>query len=322
MSLVGESGLNVNEDAYFLNNLLTMAQLTGILAGKNIKSTKDIHKKSFDIFENNKQKGERVEIKGMGCDSVEQFEKAIITAHHAGIAIQLCNRYIPGVIQFAEVPDTAKEFEQMLVNTNSLTKSFESDKERDIVYEWIKLKRKVVDAIGQHNESFVDSEFAGFVLDKNGNYIDTSEHIDVVRNKKLIDQEKLQSTKFQDEIHLSIQDLYTAQQSKFVNALVNTNNIFLKPPQANENSPVNAKAVLDTLKKENYNGIVDGDAKQSIFENRGELRDGYYYIQGASEEMISHKSQILLNHFNNAMEELLKEVSQNKVRNRNNVITA
>ena len=322
LSLVGESGLNVNEDAYFLNNLLTMAQLTGILAGKNIKSTKDIHKKSFDIFENNKQKGERVEIKGMGCDSVEQFEKAIITAHHAGIAIQLCNRYIPGVIQFAEVPDTAKEFEQMLVNTNSLTKSFESDKERDIVYEWIKLKRKVVDAIGQHNESFVDSEFAGFVLDKNGNYIDTSEHIDVVRNKKLIDQEKLQSTKFQDEIHLSIQDLYTAQQSKFVNALVNTNNIFLKPPQANENSPVNAKAVLDTLKKENYNGIVDGDAKQSIFENRGELRDGYYYIQGASEEMISHKSQILLNHFNNAMEELLKEVSQNKVRNRNNVITA
>lgn len=322
LSLVGESGLYVNEDAYFLNNLLTMAQLTGVLAGKNIKSTKDIHRKSFDIFENNDQKGERVEIKGMGCDSVEQFEKAIITSHHAGIAIQLCNKYIPGIIQFAEVPDTTKEFEQMLVNTNLLTKSFESDKERDIVYEWIKLKREIVDAIGQHNESFVDSEFSGFLLDKSGNYIDTGEHIDIVRNKKLIDQEKLKSAEFQDEIHLSIEDLYTHQRSRFVNALINTNNIFLKPPQADENSPVNAKAVLDTLKRENYNDILDGDSKQSIFENKGELRDGYYYIQGASEEMISHKSQILLNHFNNTMEKLLKEVSQNKIRNRSNAIIA
>ncbi|MES2930659.1 MAG: hypothetical protein V4665_02665 [Patescibacteria group bacterium] len=322
LSLVGESGLAVNEDAYFLNNLLTMTQLTGILAGKNIHWTKDIHKKSFDIFENNKQKGERVEIKGMGCDSIEQFEKAIITAHHAGIAIQLCNKYLREIIQFPEVPATAEDFEQMLVNTNLLTKSFESDNERDIVYEWIRLKGKIVDAIGQHNDSFVDSEFSGFVLDKNGNYIDTSEHIDVVRNKKLIDQEKLQSLEFQDQIHLSIQDLYISQQIKFVNALINTNNIFLKPPQANENSPVNAKAVLDTLKRENYNGIVSGDSKQSIFENKGELRDGYYYIQGASEEMISHKSQILLNRFNNAMEKLLKGASRNKIRNRTSILNA
>lgn len=306
LSLVGDSGLAVDQNMYFLNNMLTMSQLTGVTAGKEINKTKGIHSKSFEHFTYGSQKGDRCEIKGMATDSVEQFEKAIITAHHAGIAIQLCNKYIPEMIPLVRIPDTSEEFGQMLSYTGSLAKSFESDQERDIVYEWVKLKKSTVNAVEQHNQSFVDSEFNGFVIDKEGNYIDTSEHIDVMRNKKLLNEGTLLSEEFKNRIYINAEDLSFSQEPQFVNALTNINNIFLKPPQGGDNSPVNAKSALDTVKKEGYSGILDGKRQESIFENGGEFRDGYYYIQGASEEMIIHKSQILLNHFNKNMETLLK----------------
>jgi hypothetical protein len=69
---------------------------------------------------------------------------------------------------------------------------------------------------------------------------------------------------------------------------------------------VNAKAALDTMKLPEYAGIIDGTAQKSMFDT-GELRDGYYYVQGASEEMITHKAQILLNVFNKNMQKLLEK---------------
>ncbi len=322
LSLGGEEGLVLDENASFLNNLMTMTQLTGVMAGKEVRSTKQIHTKQLEMFEGEEQKGARVEMKGMACDSVEQFEKAILTAHHAGIAIQLCNKYMPGTVHLGDVPDSSEKFEEMLKSTGTLAMQFESEKERDIVYEWNKLKKSIAEAIGQHNKSFVDSEFNGFTFDKDENYIDTGEHIDVMRNRKLVDEDVLKSQEFQDGIHLNIQDMYEQQNPNFVNALVRTNDIFLKGPQGGENSSINAKSVLDTQKAENYGGILDGDARQSIFDNGGELRNGYYYIQGASEEMISHKSQILLNHFNNQMEKLLQTSSESKRVEEANFVTA
>ncbi len=320
LSLVGDTGLEVNKNMYFLNNVLTMAQLTGITAGKEIKKVKDIHKKSFEHFSDTDQRGVRCEMKGMATDSIEQFEKTIITGHHAGIAIQLSNKYVGETIQFADIGKNPEAFEQMLVDTNSLITPFHTDQERDIVYAWAKLNREIADAVGRHNESFIDSEFNGYAFDVEGNYIDTGEHIDIVRNKKLVDQTILESQEFKDKIHINVEDLYVSQESRFVNALTNTNNIFLKPPQAEDNSPVNAKAVLDTVKQEGYSGIVDRKAQASIFEYNGELREGYYYTQGASEEMIIHKAQILLNHFNKSVEQSLLVKGVERVVDQNNLV--
>lgn len=307
LSLVGDRGLYVNENMFFLNNIMTMAQLTGITAGKEITATKNIHSKSFENFSDTQQTGERCEIKGMGTDSVEQFEKAIITSHHAGIAIQLCDKYLGReTIQFMEVPSSPEAFEMMLTNTNSLLTPFETNQELEIVYQWTKLKKEISTAIGQHNSSFVDSEFNGFILDTEGNYTDTGEHIDIMRNKKLLDSATLNSEEFRKKIHLNINDMYQSQKSEFVNALTITNNVFLKPPPPSDESAINAKAVLDTVKQEGYGELLSGSSRDSIFEHEGQFRDGYYYVQGASEEMIIHKAQILLIHFNIEMNTLLK----------------
>ncbi|MBP6974936.1 MAG: hypothetical protein KBB54_03280 [Candidatus Pacebacteria bacterium] len=324
LSIVGDSGLKVNGDMFFLNNVMTMAQLTGITAGKEISQTKHIVAKDFENFSNNEQKGDRCEIKGMSTDSIEQFEKAVITSHHAGIAIQLCNKYLKDVweYQFGTFTSNADDFEKFLLEKNHLLTPFQSDQERDIVFSWLKLKNSVCEAININNEYFVDSEFNGYILKENGDYVDTSEHIDIVRNKKLIDVNTLSSKEFKDEIYIEKYDLFRNQQNMFVNTLTNINNIFLKPPKDGDNSPINATSVLNTMKKENYGEIMDGKAQESTFDNGGEFRDGYYYIQGASEEMIIHKSQILLNHFNRNMDKLLQTKGVPRVVEQEELMTA
>jgi hypothetical protein len=317
LSLVGDNGLHVNENMHFLNNLLTMTQLTGVTAGKEIKNTKNIHSKSFENFTDYFQSGERCEIKGMATDSVEQFEKAIMTSHYAGIAIQLCDKYLGReTVLFSETGNNPQAFEKMLLATGSLLQPFVSDQERDIVYAWTKLKRNIMDAVGRHNNSFIDSEFHGYILTPEGEYIDTAEHIDVVRNKKLVEGRDIESDEFKQSIMISNDVLFSSQSSDFVNALTAVNSIFLKPPQGHENSPVNAKSVLDTKKYPGYGGVMENRVEDSIFDTQKELGDGYYYVQGASEEMIIHKSQIILNEFYNHMQELLQSKGRDRERDR------
>jgi len=321
LSLGGDTGLQVDGDMFFLHNTMTMSQLTGINAGKEVRLAKGIHEKGLHDFSNVKQGGIRCEIKGMATDSVEQFEKSIITAHHAGIAIQLSNKYLPGVMQLGQVPSSAKDFEKMLKDTGSLSMDFESDQDRDIVYEWFKLKRSTIDAVGEHNKSFVDSEFNGSFVNKDGEYIDHTDNIDVAQNRKRIEETELNSEEFKDKLKINIIDLFESQKLQFVNTLAKINDVFLKPPAGDFNSPVNAGAVLNTMKKENYGGIVDGKPQESIFERGGEFRDGYYYVQGASEEMITHKTQILLNHFNKNMEKLLQNKGVKRNVNQEELVT-
>lgn len=319
LSLVGDAGLSPDENMFFLHNILTMTQLAGAVAGNEIHSTKGVHSKSFERFSNIPQLGQRCELKGMACDTVEQFEKAVVTAHHAGIAIQLSNKYIPDIKMATAIGSSPEEFEHIAEMTGILQAPFKSDQERDILFAWMKLKNDTIDAIEQHNDSFVDTEFNGFLLDNEGNYTDTGEHIDIMRNKGLVDPDILRSPQFKESLKISGIDLFSQQTPEFVNALINTNNIFLKPPQGEENSSINVRAMLDVVKEENYGDIQDGKPTESIFEKGGQFREGYYVVQGASEEMITHKSQIALNHFNNQIELLLqkpgvrREISQDSL---------
>jgi hypothetical protein len=320
LSLVGDNGMKVSNDMYFLNNVLTMTQLTGALAGRKIRSRKSIVAKSFEEFSSTQQKGVRCEMKGMGCDTIEQFEKAIIFSHHAGIAMQLAEQYLPNTMTTA-TGNTSEEFERIALMTGTLQVPFANDQERDIVFQWMKLKNDMVAAVGQHNESFVDSEFNGFVLDAEGNYIDTGEHIDIVRNKKLVDQDIIKTERFKEMVRISPDSLF-ANSTEMVNSLIFVNNLFLKPPQGVENSAINARAMLEVVKQKGYGDISDGKPTESIFERGGELRNGYYVIQGASEEMISHKSQIILQDFNESMEKLLQQPGVPRVEEENILATA
>jgi hypothetical protein len=311
LNIGGESGLAVDQNAHFLSNVMTMAQLNGAIAGKDVTSVKGIYEKRLDdVFDGKHQGGVRVEMKGGGCDTVEQFERAILTSHYAGVAIQLCDRYIasdPTDDALLEISDDPETFEQMLEASGGLLTPFRNIRERDMVHSWILLKRDMVLAVDQHNESFFESEFDGSFVNPKGEYIETADQIDVIRNQRLVSEEDRVSEAFKKRLHIEPTRLFGSSTPAFENAIVRTNNIFLKGPNGKENSSVNAGSMLMTMKRVGSRDLVEGRPQDSIFDSPdGTLRDGYYSVQGASEEMITHKSQILLGRFNTAMERLLR----------------
>ncbi len=287
ISLGGESGLSVSDDMLFLSNIMTLSSVSGINAGNEINNVKSVHSKNLEQFEGVLPIGARVEFKGMSCDSFEQFERAVITTHHAAIASQVAKKYYP---------DGPTEQEQAIMDA------------------WSTLKNDTAQAVRDHNESFGSSEFSGGFLNEKGEYIDTGESIDIPRNRKLIGDVDVQSEEFKEEYRIPINILSDQQTPQFVNALTRINNIFLKKPivvedskSKNNSTGVNARSVLDAMKREGYEVVDDNSTpQQTIFDRGGKTRDGYYYFQGASEEMISHKSQILLSRFNKQMELLLR----------------
>ena len=284
ISIVGENGLDVNQETYFLNNLLSGAQLTGILSGKEINDTKDVHKKDFNIFDNSKQKGYRVEFKGMGMDGKEQFEKSILYMHNAGIAIQIYEKY-----------------------KNNL-KEIKTEKEKKIFLEWEKLKMDTEKAILNHNNFFYSSEFEGFYFNEKEEYIETE--VDTKRNLNLLEEQKISKENLEEKSKINLDCLYKKQNPNFVNALIYSNNVFLKGYLNNQADNSNAIATLSNMKSKKDKSIMEGDYTQSIFDT-GEMRDGYYNFQGASENFISHKLQILLSNFNHQMEKIFESTDKN-----------
>jgi hypothetical protein len=325
LSLVGDSGLSVDENMHFLNNIMTMTQISGITAGKEVLSTKNIHVKSFENIPNHNQKGVRCEIKGMATDSIEQFEKAIITAHHSGIAIQLFNKYLDKTFIPPDLPDSSEDFEKALTSSGILLKPFESDQERDIVYEWAKLKKETMEAVDQHNDSFADSEFNGYIFDKKGEFKETLNDKDRSLNLKHLEDSKITQEELINKIKITKDDFFGNQTERFVNQLTRLNNFFLfKSIYPDKGQYIAIKQptgeIVEILNLSNihtmWNMRTEGDVLMensyknpqniSIFDNGGTIRDGYYSVQGASEEMIIHKSQILLNRFNKNIEKLLE----------------
>lgn len=309
LNIGGESGLWVDKDMRFMMNMMTMTQLNRIVAGNEVRRSSQMFSNTLDAFEGNEQKGARVELKGAGCDTVEQFERAVITTHYAGIATQLCNRYIPDFPfdSLSKIPNDPGAFERMMEMDGRSQTLFLDMQERDIVHAWMILKRDMVAAVEQHNQSFFESEFDGSFINARGEYIDIGEQIDVMRNRRLLSEEERRSVTLDKLLHINPEWLFQEPKPEFENALTRTNNIFLKSPQHKLMSSVNAGSALMTMKCEGSRDIVEGRPQESMFDRSdGKLRDGYYYIQGASEEMITHKSQILLNRFNKAMEILLR----------------
>lgn len=323
LNLGGEGGLAADSSACFLHNAMTMASLTGINAGREVLRAKYPVSNSLDKYFA-QTRGERVEIKGMATDSFEQFERSILTSYHAGIAIQLFNKYT-GYSKYTrqselfnnefidQLPDYEEELDGFLKERKMLAEPFSSNQERQILFEWLQLEKQITNALREHNESFGDSEFNGYVVLPDGEFVDTAEHIDIARNKKLLGNLDADSDEFRERFKINENLLFQGQQTDFVNGLVRVNNLFLKAPTGKrktqlDNSSVNAASMLSVMKNEGYKISDDsGTPQQSIFDRDGKMREGYYYVQGASEEMITHKSQILLNNFNKRMEELLKD---------------
>lgn len=324
LSLGGENGLSADsKDMIFLNNVLTATNLTGIMSGIEVSNVKEIHSKNLNrVFEN--QLGNRVEFKGMGCDSFEQFERTVITTHNAGIATQVAEKYLHDANLYTlinQLPDDFDKFEEFIIENNLLKSTFDSKQEEEITFEWLKFKKEMNSALKQHNESFGKSEFMGGFIDSKNNYIDTGDSIDYKNNTEKLGGIKVDSDEFNKLFNIP-GDMSKLFYANDVSAIIRTNNLFIfKEPRLSDNKlyvdkngvkqvkpefMTNAYSMLTSMQGEGYKKDIPGSPFESIFDRGGEIRNGYYPIQNVSEEMFTHKSQILLNKFNLNMKKLLE----------------
>lgn len=316
LNLGGESGLIAHsEDSYFVDNVIEMTGLSGINTGGLISRTKGVFRNTLDPYFTTTL-GDRIEFKGMATDSVEQFERSVLFTYRSGIAMQTQAKYIKkdGVASnlslVESLPRDSNDWESFLQENGLLLQPFENDKEKQILFEWLKFKKGISDAVIQHNESFADSEFVGHVITPSGEYVDTGDRVDIGRNKKLLEDLNLTPDNVNESYSISGPELFKSKSTDFLNSLIRVNNLFLKQRNVkhkSEHSAVNAAAMLSVMKEEGYKLMDESEnPQQSIFDRNGKMREGYYVVQGASEEMITHKSQIILNRFNKSMDRLLR----------------
>ncbi|MFA6514795.1 MAG: hypothetical protein WCT42_00830 [Candidatus Paceibacterota bacterium] len=328
LNLGGENGLTLSENMYFFENTMYLTGLNSLKTGMEVSSIKNIHQKLLDKVFEKKQGGDRVEIKSMGFDCVEQFNRAILSAHNTVIAVQLAEKYQlnPSFEILEKLPNNIEDFDSFLLSINDFEeKIFDSEQEKQIVYAWLKFKKETFLAIKQHNNSFVQSEFEGSFFNEKGEYVETTENIDLKGNNQTIKDLgiNLNSGEFKKIYQIPEDCLNSETYTKELsNSLTRVNNIFIfKEPVLSEGkfsvNPItkqrqlkpeqiaNAYAFLTGMRGEGYIKDIPGSPFDSIIDTGGKIRDGYYYVQKASEEMITHKSQIILNRFNKEMEELL-----------------
>lgn len=319
LNIGGESGLNAKSgDMNFLYNTLTMTGCAGLLMGKEVSSVKEIHSKSLDAIGDKRQGGNRVEFKGMGGDSFEQFERTVLTAYHAGVASQLQDKYLGNISEEAikNLPDSSEQFESAL-SWNS--EKVATQQEKEIILQWVQLKKDMILAIEEHNNSFLEGEFYGSLITPNGDYKEFDLDNNYGRKRTIyFGDEKIDLEKEQEK-YIIKSSLFQKMTTDFVNTLTRSNNLLIfkepilqihkfdeKTGRLKDQWMGNAPDVLTTMQAEGYRKNIPGSPFTSIFEREGEIRDGYYPIQGTSEEMITHKSQILLSRFNKKVESLLR----------------
>lgn len=289
MSLGGESGLRSNSpNMYFLENILSMSGNTGLQLGREISNLKGIYSKDLEDAGVSKV-GSRVEFKGMGGDSFEQFERTIITSHNVAIATQLEQKYTE------QQPET--------------------EQEKQILAEYQKLKLSIESAVKLHNRSFLEMEFNGGYFDENDEYHELDVEATASRRERYFGVEN-PNFKEEQKKYLVQENIFAPLSLQTVNGLTRANNLItfkapILPGEYFATSKVlkdeyrgNSKMFLDTMKSKD-GGILSGSPKDSLFERNGEMRDGYYALQGVSPEMLTHKVQILMNKFNNAMNQLI-----------------
>lgn len=324
LSLGGERGIYKDDsNTRFMFNALTMTGNTGLLIGKEVSSIKSIHRKSLDEVNGVTYEGDRVEFKGMGCDSIEQFERSVLFMYNSGVATQV-EKGLQGSVSeelLSVVPDDFKEFDRFL-EQNYPNNDIVTNQEKEILFEWLTCKKQMVQAVKIHNESFIESEFYGTLMTPEGEYKDLELDSNYATKRiRYFGNEKINVSAEQQKYTLK-QDLFSDQDTDFINTLTRANNLLIfKEARLNPNKidsdtgrikqewMGNAPQLLTAMQGEGYNKDVPGTPYESIMDKGGEMRDGYYAIQGTSEYMITHRSQIILNRFNQRMQELLSKTS-------------
>ena len=340
LTIGGETGLSVNANTNFLQNSILSAGWGGIYAGEVGKrvsggrgvtlrgrSPNDGH--NVKVFDNPTYS---VELRSLSIDKIEPLQRAISTAYNGAIAIQALEKYtdcssdtINDFYESNSVKSSEKEFMEKLKESSKLKDGYDSDpKNIKIIYAWAELVAETKEALEYHNNEFLTGETLGY-LKKDGVWVD-SEDFGGNYNRKRFDSvvSSIDSTlsveEYVNSTKIDFNKLFSSFDVDLADSLTKVNNLYLKPGSRESGDEKNKKvklsgdqantiSMLEVTKFNNENLEHRDEAaylKGTVFDTLGERREGYYYVQGGSEKMITHACQIALLNFNKKMEEILK----------------
>lgn len=331
LTLGGETGLTVDRDTHFLQNVIAAASWGGVMAGEtghkvnggrgvSLRGRGDQDNNNIAFFE---KKAPAVELRSLTIDTQETLQRAVTTAFNGAIAIQACRHYIN--LRPSEMVEKLKDDKgrEELNKKISLLK----ESEQGIINSWLDLITETMEIVKSHNESFLERESYGYMDDKNVwiesddfNGRDNKDRFEAIVNNidpTLSLEEYCQSTA------ISEYELFSEFSLSLSDKLININNLFIKPGvkaiDKNEEGNINTKtrvfkgdhanaiSVLKSTKLDNLNlEYKDEDfLKKTIFDTAGDKREGYYNFQGGSERMITHAIQKALIKFNREIEKIV-----------------
>ena len=341
ITLGGEFGMSREVHAYFLQNMLSCANFLGVNAGKSITSSKGIYEQGNDLNHRPLFSSEfkpMVEFKSFACDKFEMFERAILTSHNATIAIQAANKYTT-IDSFKRIdqlrpnfPQNSELFYSQLQTSGLLKEEIKNLRIREIIFSWFRLQVESLNLIEDHNQNFLDNETIGY-FDGNNDWVGARDFA-LRDNKKVFEEylmtrvNKIRGTQNQrpysnleeyfKELQVSPEGFFRELDPGLINTFKNINNLSLKTGEVTKKGKADERAfdqanLGSTMitkignKIEDLPGYPNKPEEMSIFDRDGKIRKGYYYFQGFSEKMITHKAQTLLLEFNRRMSQIINQ---------------
>jgi len=341
ITLGGEVGMSPEVHTYFLQSMLSLSNFLGINAGNSITG---IYEGIYDKGSDSNHRplfGSKLtpmaEFKSFACDKFEMFERAILTSHNATIAIQAANKYtkidsFEGINQLRpNFPQNSELFYSQLQTSGLLKEEIKNLRIREIIFSWFRLQVESLNLIEDHNQNFLNNETIGY-FDGNNDWVEARDF--ALRDNKGKFEEylmtrvnKIRGTQNQSpysnleeyfqELKVRPEGFFRELDPGLINIFKNINNLSLKTGEVPEGKPderafdqANLGSTMITKignKIEDLPGYPNKPEEMSIFDRDGKIRKGYYYFQGFSEQMITHKAQTLLLEFNGRMSQIINQ---------------
>lgn len=328
VTIGGEGGVKITQGTNFLQNVLFATNWAGFNAGKNIEyvtrgRSSPIRQRdasaTYKVFD---EKTEAVEMRSLSIDRREPFERVIMSSFNGAIANQAYEKYISKGTPLINVAKELTPFnytkETLLGKLRELTfleKPDIGEKESAILYEWLKLVSKTYETINDHNENFYMNETQGY-LGKDEIWVDTSDfrgeknknRFGDIMKETLGEKADVRQV-IMDKTNIKMENMFSSISPEVANALIFTNNLFLKPSKETGGDQPNVIASLETTKIDNnLEEASSTSLRSSILDTGGYRRKGYYTVQGGSSKMLVHAIQSHLINFN---ENMLAVISAN-----------
>ncbi len=328
LTLGGEHGIKDNGDVNFLQNMLTVCNWGTINAGESLGRlgySRSVRERgirgemhgSFKVFD---EVTNSAELRVMDINTQEMYERTIMASHYAAVACQAVdkhlNYHINGVVSELQISlSEDDEFDEdtlfrVLEERDLISEKIDDERTKKIIFEWINLIMESKKIIEDHNKNAYETETQGYWDEEKQDYIMPTDFggskATLRRFEEVAAQQNMSVEEYFNESNVDFNGMFRGTTMDMANVFSRLSNLALKGDATNIYAMINNTKIPDS---ENPRGQIEesdsGRYERSVFDTSGKMREGYYYVQGASQKFIIHAMQIKMLEFMSSMKDII-----------------